>query len=270
MRVSDTHRYAFWDTNRVIAITVLALLPSLGVTIWENGSAIIAPLTFLAGLSVFWYSVFARLRQMPMCWDGISWAILFVLFLPDAVPLWQQGLALSFGVIMGALIFGGHGRGFLNPVTVGIAFLLFSFPGSALQTPTVSTTIAAVYGGALLLATGLLSLRIVVGFAGSFALLGTLFSVPDLWESARNASLLLGVVFLIGDPIAAASTNPGRSIYGLLAGSLVIFLTLSTDASGIPAATVFAALLSSIFAPLIDQIVIWTNVRRRAGRQING
>jgi len=50
----------------------------------------------------------------------------------------------------------------------------------------------------------------------------------------------------------------------------VVLLGHSGDGAGTLASVVFAALLASIFAPLIDQIVIWANIRRRARRQSHG
>jgi Na+-transporting NADH:ubiquinone oxidoreductase subunit B len=228
------------------------------------------PLGLAMGLAIFWHFVFARLRGLPMGWDGIAAALIFVLLSPGMAPLWQHGLALSFGIVMGDLIFGERGRGFVNPVVVSLAFLLFSFPGTTIETPSPSMAIAAAFSGALLVAVGLLSWRVVVGFVGVIAALGMLWPVPEGWAALRSASLVLGLVFLIGDPVAAACTNVGRWIYGGLAGALIVLLDHSGDGADMLAPVVFAALLASIFAPLIDQIVIWANIQRRARRQSNG
>jgi Na+-transporting NADH:ubiquinone oxidoreductase subunit B len=259
-----------WDAHRVTAATCVALMVPLAVAIFERGAGIVASLVFALGLAVLWPLVFARMRRRPMGWDGIVTALIFVLLLPGPVPLWQQGLALSFGLVMGDLIFGGRGRGFLNPAVVGLAFLLFSFPGTASETPGPSVAIAAGVGGALLLALGLLSWRVVVGFGFGIAGLMALLPAPEDWVALHSASLVLGLVFLIGDPVAAACTNVGRLLYGGLAGALVVVLGQTGGGMGTLTTLVFAALLASIFAPLIDQIVITANIRWRARRQGNG
>jgi Na+-transporting NADH:ubiquinone oxidoreductase subunit B len=224
-------------------------------------------LALALALAVFWPLAFARIRRLPMAWHSMISAAVMVLLLPNAVPLWHLGLALSFGLVMGDLIFGAHGRGFLNPSVVGLAFLLFSFPDTANATLGQNMALAAMAGGLLLLGLGLLAWRVVAGFAAALALLMTTVPTPWDWVSLHGASLLLGLVFLIGDPVAAASTNAGRWLYGVLAAALVGLLGLAGGDGGSLSVMIFAALLASIFAPLIDQIVIAANVRRRALRQ---
>ena len=86
-------------------------------------------------------------------------------------------------------------------------------------------------------------------------------------QSASTSSLALGVVYLVCEPTGAAATNPGRWAYGLLAGMLIVILGEAGRGIGSTAAVVFAALLGSVFAPLIDRIVIRINVNRRRRRQ---
>ncbi len=203
-----------------------------------------------------------------MAWDGIVTALVFALLVPVAVPLWQQGLALSFGLVMGDLVFGGRGRGFLSPAAVGLAFLLFSFPQAEAAGLGTAVTIAAIGSGVLLLGVGLLSWRVVVGFAAGLIGLAVFWSNPGGWATLSSAILVLGLVFLVGDPVAAASTNLGRWAYGILTGALVILF--GNEGGSMLSSVVFATLLASIFAPLIDQAVVWANIRRRVRRQHHG
>jgi Na+-transporting NADH:ubiquinone oxidoreductase subunit B len=264
------HLHGRWDAHRVTLATCIALLLPLALATVERGTEIGAPLALALALTFLWPLAFSRMRRRPMGWDGIATGMLFVLLLPGEVPLWQQGLALSFGLVMGDLIFGERGRGFLNPAVVGLAFLLFSFPGTTSETPGPSVAIAAGVGGALLLALGLLSWRVVVGFGIGIAGLMALLPGLEEWHALQSASLVLGLVFLIGDPVAAACTNVGRWLYGGLAGALVVLLGQAASGTGTLTTVVFAALLASIFAPLIDQIAIAANGRRRAQRQHHG
>lgn len=258
-----------WDSNRIMAATWVALLPPVFMAAVERGQNIVAPLVLALGLAVLWPLLFAHMRRRAMDWNGITTALIFVVLLAGPVPLWQQGLALSFGLVMGDLIFGGRGRGFLSPAVVGLAFLLFSFPGTASGAQGQSIVIAAGVGGAILVMAGLLSWRIVLGFTVAIGALAAFSSPEKAWETLQSANLVLGLVFLVGDPVAAACTNAGRWAYGGLAGALLVLLG-EIAGVGALATIVFAALLASIFAPLIDQIVIAANVRRRARRQVDG
>jgi Na+-transporting NADH:ubiquinone oxidoreductase subunit B len=71
-------------------------------------------------------------------------------------------------------------------------------------------------------------------------------------------------VFLACDPVSAASTNPGRWVYGIIVGGMAMLGRSSGAGDG----TVFAILVASIFAPLIDQAALFANLwlrRRRHG-----
>ena len=59
-------------------------------------------------------------------------------------------------------------------------------------------------------------------------------------------------------------TNPGRWGYGLLVGALTVLIRLGdvTYYEGV----MFAILLASAFSPLIDNVVIQINMRRRRMR----
>lgn len=258
------HLFGAWDANQLVLMSVAAVLVPVSVAFSERGLGLLLPLVLAAGIAVFWHFVFSRMRRRPMAWDGLVTALVFVVMVPSA-PLWQQGLALSFGLVMGDLIFGGRGRGFLSPASVSLAFLLYSFPQTATATFGIGVTIAAMTSGVLLLAVGMLSWRVAAGFFVGMLTLAMLWSMPEGWSMFPEATLILGVVFLVGDPVAAACTNVGRWAYGILTGALVVLL--GHEGGGVLASVVFAALMASIFAPLIDQAVIWANIRRRARRQ---
>ncbi|MBU2961316.1 RnfABCDGE type electron transport complex subunit D [Citreicella sp. C3M06] len=260
--MSDAPR--LWSGSEAL-VTLVAVSAPLVATILQQGPARLVFLALGLGLATFWHLVFARIRRRWTGWDGLVTAAIFAVLVPEALPLWQQGLALSFGLVMGDLVFGGRGRGFLSPAAVALAFALFSFPVSAGAAPGPASAIAALAGGAALLLARVLSWRVVAGFALAMAALQLL---QPGWPALPGATLILGLVFLIGDPVAAACTNAGRWVYGALAGALVALL--ETAGGGALSSVVFAALLAGIFASLIDQGVIWDNVRRRARRQRHG
>lgn len=254
-----------WDANSLTLLFAVALAPPLAVEIAMRGASVLTTLALGVAVAVAWQLLFAWIRGRPKAWDGLVTALIFTALVPASVPMWQLVLALSFGLVMGDLIFGGRGRGFLSPAAVGLAFLLFSFsqPGSA--DLGLAASLAALSAGVLLLAVGVLSWRVVVGFAVALIGLSAPWSDAGLAVTLPAAPLLLGLVFLVGDPVGAASTNLGRWVYGFLAGALVV--VLGQSGSDTLSAVVFAALLAGIFAPLIDQGVIWLNTRRRARRR---
>jgi len=253
-----------WDDNRLTLVTLTASLAPFVATIVTGGPAQLPPLALAVCIALLWHLAFALPRKRLPGWDGIVTAVIFTVMVPAAVPLWQQGLALSFGLVMGNLIFGGRGRGFLSPAAVSLAFLLFSFPVNAGPATGTAAALAALLGGALMLIAGILSWRLVIGFFVAMAACAFKWPVPMIWPEWPSATLIVGLIFLIGDPVAAACTNAGRWFYGLLAGGL--FVLLAYAGGDILSSVVFSGLLAAIFAPLIDQGVIWANIRRRARR----
>ena len=56
-------------------------------------------------VTLFWETLFARLRGYELREGGILLALLFTLTLPASIPLWQVALGISFGVVFGKEIF---------------------------------------------------------------------------------------------------------------------------------------------------------------------
>jgi len=145
-----------------------------------------------------------------------------------------------------------------------------NLPGSMGET----STAAILLGAAILLYTGVASWRVmvsmVVGGAGTAALLGlvggeanVMYGVPPAWQLVLG-SFAFGTVFFAPDPVTSAQTDRGRWIYGLLVGVLAILLRVTNP--GLPEGVMIAVLLGNIFAPAIDWTVEEANIRRRAKR----
>ena len=140
----------------------------------------------------------------------------------------------------------------------------------------VTSILGCVIGAAILLYRGVASWRIMLGsFIGmvvTVLLLNTLgpaddptFAVPWYWHMVMGG-WAFGTVFLATDPVAAATTNPGRWAFGLFVGSLTVIVRVTNPSyyDG----TLFAILLASIFAPLFDYAVVQRNIKRRVKRLV--
>lgn len=264
--IAPPHMRGGWSLNRISMLFLLALLPPLGLALFEEGVALLPVLGLSILLTLAWNLVFARLQRQPLVLDWAVSAIAFALIVPLATPLWQIGLGLSFGIVVGEQIFGGHGRNFLNPVVVALAFLMFSFPVTGDVPRGNLFAIAVMPGTILLLVTGLISWRVLLGVAVGLACVIGLASTSDPLANLMMGPLAFALVFFACDPVSAASTNPGRWVYGLLSGLLIGLFGLSGEVIGSPTTIIFAILLASIFAPLIDYFVIALNAAHRRRR----
>jgi len=72
--------------------------------------------------------VFAAVRNHEVNEGFLVTSMLYTLTLPPSIPLWQVGLGIAFGVVIGKEVFGGTGKNFLNPALTGRAFLFFAYP----------------------------------------------------------------------------------------------------------------------------------------------
>ena len=197
---------------------------------------------------------------MPYTATGVVTAVTLAMLAPVQAPLWQIVLAVSFGTVVGELIFGGWGRNFLSSATLGLAFLSLSLPAATYDPVRPALALSVLPAALILIATGILALPVLVASLVGF--LAVILAVgADASIIAVSGGLAFSAVYLIGDPVASAATHLGRWIYGLLAGSLTGLL-MASDASATQS-VIFAALLASIFAPLIDQGVIAAQLRLR-------
>lgn len=77
---------------------------------------------------VFWEVTFATVRGKSVDHGLLTIAWFFTLLLPASAPLHQVVIGMSFGVVVGKLVFGGTGRYPVNPAVLGIAFLFIAYP----------------------------------------------------------------------------------------------------------------------------------------------
>ncbi|MGI9263372.1 MAG: RnfABCDGE type electron transport complex subunit D [Gammaproteobacteria bacterium] len=139
----------------------------------------------------------------------------------------------------------------------------------------VPSILGCIIGAAYLLYRGVASWRIMlgsfIGMVGTALLFNAFgpaddpnFAVPWYWHMVIGG-WAFGTVFMATDPVAAASTNPGRWVFGLFVGALTIIVRVTNPSyyDG----TLFAILLASVFAPLFDYVVVQRNIKRRLNRQ---
>lgn len=243
----------------VTSLQALALVPSVIVGGWSDPATVAFILVVTTSVALGWEVIFAIIRKRAFSANGITTVLIVSLFCPFDIVLWQLAISISLGVVFGELICGGRGFGFVSPAALSLSILIVAFPDVALRSPTLEIALAVLPGLALLLAAGLVSLSVLMGIV--FGALATFTVTGQIVEPTTAATALsVGAVFLIADPTAASTTMLGRWVYGVLAGALVVVFSPGEVA---PEAVVAAALLASVFAPLIDHGTILLDWRKR-------
>ncbi len=244
-----------WTILHVTLIQVAALVLPFLAALGTGGPGVLVTGGTAIATALIWEAGFARVRRRAITVHGLTTGLIVGVMAPVAAEPWQIALAVSFGAVIAELAFGGRGFGFVNAGLAALAFLLFSFPGLAPEGASTAVAVAALPGGAALVLTGIVSWR-VLG-AAAIGLLGVVTAAgmaPD--PALTAAALVFPLIFIVADPMGAAVTNPGRVAHGLLAGGLVALFMGADSTAPDPGQIIFAALIASIFAPLLDEIAI--------------
>lgn len=254
-----------WSRDTIGWVIAVALLPAFAVLLLEQGVPAAQRMVLALAVVLAWQALFRFSAGVPMSPTAAVTAVAVALLAPGEMATWQLVLAVTFGSVLGEAVFGGWGRNFLSPAVVALAFMFISFP--EVSHPPAGPWIAAACAPAalLLLATGILSWRVLAAAVGSLVLTALALDA-DVASLTRLGGVAFGLVFLVGDPVAAPTTAAARVLYGALTGALTAYLGVRFGALGAPQAIVFAALLASIFAPLLDHAGVAAAVQRRRRR----
>jgi Na+-transporting NADH:ubiquinone oxidoreductase subunit B len=140
-------------------------------------------------------------------------------------------------------------------------------PGSVGETSIIAIGIGMI----ILLATKVASWRIILGTLVGMILMSSslnwigsetnpMFSVPWYWHAVIG-SFAFGLVFMATEPVSGAGTNTGRYIYGFVIGVTVILIRVVNPA--FPEGMMLAILFANLLAPVIDHMVVMSNIKRR-------
>lgn len=138
------------------------------------------------------------------------------------------------------------------------------FMGTTSALAVMVAAVVLIFGGIAswrVLAGQLIGVMVVATVANMIG--GGILDMPWYWHLVLG-SFVFGAVFIATDPSSSSSTNSGRWMQGILTGALVVFLRVVNPSH--PDSVIPVLLLVSMLAPLIDHVVIWINIRRRALR----
>jgi len=183
----------------------------------------------------------------------------------DAV--WVAADGYSGATILGATALSGI-------ETVEVTWLQAFFgliPGSIGETSTLAITI----GGIALLIMKIASYRVVFGcFIGLIIttlllqLIGSednlMFTMPWYWHIVVGG-FAFGAFFMATDPVSSAMTHRGRWIFGILIGVVTALIRVVNPAY--PEGMMLAILFANICAPVIDNLVVKSNIKQRLSRE---
>ena len=142
-----------------------------------------------------------------------------------------------------------------------------NIPGSVGETSVIAISIGLI----ILLLTKVASYRIILGTLTGMIIMSSLlnfigsdtnpmFLVPWYWHLVVG-SFAFGLVFMATEPVSGAGTNLGRWIYGGLIGVMVVLIRVVNPA--FPEGMMLAILFANLIAPVIDHMVVTSNINKR-------
>lgn len=174
-----------------------------------------------------WEVLFATVRGHEVNEGFLVSSMLYALIMPPDIPLWQVGLGISFGIVIGKEVFGGTGKNFLNPALTGRAFLYFAYPASmsgdsvwvAVDGYTAATPLALAANGGLDAIYG-------ANYSWIQSFLG--FEPGCLGETSTLACLI-GAAFLLYTRIASYRIMGG--VFLGMVGTSILFNVIGSDSN---------------------------------------
>ncbi len=174
-----------------------------------------------------WEVLFATVRGHEVNEGFLVSSMLYTLIMPPDMPLWQVGLGISFGIVLGKEVFGGTGKNFLNPALTGRAFLYFAYPasisGDSVWVAVDGYTAATPLG---LAANGGLDAVHAAGYSWAQTFFG--FEPGCLGETSTLA-ILLGAAFLLYTRVASYRIMGGVFLGMVTLASLFNFIGSETN-----------------------------------------
>ena len=281
------------STANLMRMVLAALLPAAVFGVFHFGPEALAHMLVCVVTCMLTEFVFEAFADRPLAVTDCSAAVtgfLLALMLPVGAPLWLGIIGSVFAVAVVKMAFGGIGKNRLNPALCSYCLLLWLFSdimrdysfgdfgaetllGQLLQGETVdplpmilgntnggigqTSSLAILAGALLLLAFGVIRLRIPAAAAVSFVLTLFLFGgrgFDQLWLTTQicGGGFLLGIWFMAVDCVTSPINRQGQVLYGLLIGVLAAALRLR----GIEEAIVYAILVGNMAVPLIEKITV--------------
>lgn len=293
---SNPHVRSKESTSSIMLLVVVALLPAFGFGIYNFGimAAVHVLITVAACvLTEFVFNLIIKKKQTVSDLSAVVTGMLLGLNLPVGAPWWIGIIGGIFAILVVKCLFGGLGENFMNPALGARCFLVISFPaimtnfncdaysgatplallksgaevnildmviGRTGGTIGETSVIAIVIGACILLATGVIDLRIPGSYIVTFVIFvvifgGYGFNPAYIAAQLSGGGLMLGAFFMATDYVTRPVTVKGQYVYGIILGILTgIFRIFGPSAEGVS----YAIILSNLLVPLIEK---WTMPR---------
>lgn len=291
---SSPHIRSKMTTSSIMLWVVIALLPATAFGIFNFGPPALMVVAVTVVSSVLTEYIYQKLmhKKVTICdFSAVVTGLLLALNLPPTAPWWMCVLGSVFAILVVKQLFGGLGQNFMNPALGARCFLLISFAGRMTTfvydgvsgaTPlallkagekvnvfdmfvgntagTIGETsvIAILLGAVLLLALGIIDIRIPGTYLVTFVIFillfgGHGFDITYIAAQLCGGGLMLGAWFMATDYVTSPITKRGQILYGICLGVLTgLFRLFGGSAEGVS----YAIIISNLLVPLIERVTL--------------
>ncbi len=288
---SNPHIRSKVTTNGIMLAVAVALMPAAGFGIYNFGIRALWVILVTVASTVLTEFLFGLYKKKTSVSDlsAVVTGLLLALNLPVTIPLWMAALGGVFAILAVKMLFGGLGQNFMNPALAARCFLLISFPtamtafecdvytgatplaalkageqvnvmdmvlGHTAGTIGETSVVALAAGACILLALGVIDLKIPGSYIITFLLFAGIFGgqgFDPAYLSAQLAGggLMLGAFFMATDYVTRPITIKGQYVFGAFLGIMTgIFRIFGPGAEGVS----YAIILGNLLVPLIEKM----------------
>ncbi len=288
---SNPHIRSKVTTNGIMLAVAVALMPAAGFGIYNFGVRALWVILVTVASTVLTEFLFGLYKKKTSVSDlsAVVTGLLLALNLPVTIPLWMAALGGVFAILVVKMLFGGLGQNFMNPALAARCFLLISFPtamtafecdvytgatplaalkageqvnvmdmvlGHTAGTIGETSVVALAAGACILLALGVIDLKIPGSYIITFLLFAGIFGgqgFDPAYLSAQLAGggLMLGAFFMATDYVTRPITIKGQYVFGVFLGIMTgIFRIFGPGAEGVS----YAIILGNLLVPLIEKM----------------
>ena len=204
-------------------------------------------------VGALWQALFTTLQKRQPDEGLLVIAWFLALMMPATAPMYQVAIGMTFGIVVGKLIYGGSGRYLVNPALLGMAFLVFSYPSllfgegawvplAGYDQPTVLELVTDEGGLKVVSAVGYSYWQLFIGdkpgavgvVSSLGAIIGALFLI---WTGMASWRIMLGALIgLVGTALIFNAITPGNDLFAVpwywhlvMGGFLFAVVFLATD-----------------------------------------
>ena len=285
---SAPHIVSNMDTSRIMMMVILALVPSLLVSVYVFGMRVLSLTAVCIVAAVFFewiWNVLMHKRQTVGDLSAVVTGMLIAFNVPSGLPYWIAIVGCFVAIIIVKQLFGGVGKNIANPAITARIVLFISFATEMTTWPLPRmaavlaeggelpnnvemflgfiggsmgevSAIALIVGGLFLIWKKIISPIIPVAFIGTVFVFAFIYYAATGGDALNMAvfhilagGVMLGAFFMATDYVTTPLLPMGKVVFGIGCGLITMIIRIWGQ---YPEGVSFSILIMNCLTPLIN------------------